>query len=207
MKKKSKPTTKQKPLLLVVFGILLVLVVFFSVWGGISKIKQIYYGYVTRQAYHKEYKNLQSALIGLGLDEKIGAPSFCRVEEIATDGITVSKVLFCSIQTDNYIEITDANKQEVLNAAKQLDELTNKNNGSTQTNIDTTFSKYITDIANGIDYHPDFGATFVRGNYLCAVHINVAYSNPKTPAYSIQFGCNAPRVTQDDLYLLPPDNN
>lgn len=207
--KKSSESKTKKPKLIVLLSLLFIFVVgialFFSN-NGLETIKRIYYGHVTRSAYHKEYENLQLALGGLGLNENRDASSSCEIEEIATDGINVSKVLFCGLQTDNYIEITDANKQKILNSAKQLDELTSKNNGKMQTNIDTTFSKYLTDIANGIDYHPDFGATFVRDNYLCAVHLNVAYSNPTPPAYSIQFGCNSPRVTQDDYYLSPPDS-
>lgn len=209
-KQKSSKTKTLKPTTAILLSLLLLLIVggvIFFIANGPQIVRRIYYGHVTRSAYHNEYKNLQPALEGLGISESKNAASSCEIEEIATDGINVSKVLFCGLQTDNYIEITKGNKQEVLDAAKQLDKLTNKNSGKLQTNIDTTFSKYIADIANGVDYHPDFGATFVRDSYLCAVHFNVAYSNPKTPAYSIQFGCNSPRVTQDDFYMLPPDSD
>lgn len=203
----AKLKRQSKPKALIIVAILLVAIMAFFALGGISKTKRIYYGYVVRQAYHKEYGNLGSALEGLGVNENKDIKSKCEVTEIATDGVNTSEVLFCGLQTDNYVEITESNKQQVLNAAKQLDELTTKNGGKLQTNIAATFSKYLSDIANGVDYNPDFGATFVRGNYLCAVHLNVAYSNPKPPAYSIQFGCNSPRVTQDDNYLSPPDGS
>jgi hypothetical protein len=205
--KKSSNQKTPKPKLLVMFLLLFSLVLGIALFifnNGPGTIKRIYYGSVTRSAYHKEYKNLQPALEGLGLNENKNAKSSCEIEEIATDGINASKVLFCGLQTDNYVEITGMNKQKLLDAAKQLDELTSKNGGKLQTNIDTTFNKYITDITNGVDYNPDFGATFVRDDYLCSIHFNVAYSNPKPPAYSIQFGCNSPRVTQDDFYLSPP---
>lgn len=176
----------------------------FFALGGSEKVRLWHYGRVTKDAYHKEYKNLQPALEELGLAEGKNARSLCKVEDIATDGVTMSRLPFCGLHTDNFVEITKANKQKILSAAKQLDELSSKHNGNLQTNLDTNFSKYIADIANGVDYNPDFGATFVRDNYLCAVHMNVAFSKPNTPAYSIQFGCNAPRVTNDDTYLLPP---
>lgn len=206
---KNKPSKQNIRNSKIVLSLLLLFIVFtaivlFFIKNGIETVKRVYYGNVTRNAYHKEYKNLLPALEGLGLKESKDATSSCKIEGIATDGVNVSNVLFCGIQTDNYVEITEANKQKILEAAGQLDELAASNGGKVQTNIDTTFSKYIVDIANGIDYHPDFGATFVRDNYLCAVHFSVAYSNPKPPAYAIQFGCNSPRITQDDFYLLPP---
>ena len=205
MKKHIQRPLSIKKIILATLAVVVVLVVIFLVLDGIGKIKSAYYGYVTSQAYHKEYKNLQPALEGLGLSEGKDVVVSCSNEETATDRANVRKVLSCGLQTDNYVEITEANKQKILDSAKQLDELANKNGGKVQTNIDITFSKYVADISSGIDYYPDFGATFVRDNYLCEVHFNVAYSNPKTPAYSIQFGCNAPRVNQDDHYLPPLD--
>jgi len=212
MKKNNIKTSKKislKPLLIATLsltGVLTVGIAIFIGNNGFETVKRIYYGHVTRSAYHKEYKNLQIALEDLGINKDKRATSTCEISEIATDGINASRVLFCGIQTDNYVEITDANKPKLLAAAEQLDQLTNQNGGKLQTNIDTTFRKYIADIANGADYQPDFGATFVRDNYLCAVHMNVAYSNPNQPAYLIQFGCNSPRIIKDDIYLVPPIN-
>lgn len=205
MKKPKQKTQNTK--LVVALSLLLLVVVGTLVFFGSNlyqKVAKVYYGHVTRSAYHREYKNLQPALERMALNENKDAASSCKVEAIALDGVNVSDVLFCGLHTDNYVEITEANKHQILSAAAQLDELSGQYGGRVQTNIDTTFGDYVEDIANGVDYNPDFGATFVRDNYLCAVRLNVAYSNPAPPAYSIQFGCNAPRVTDDDSYLLPP---
>ncbi|HSW79285.1 MAG TPA: hypothetical protein VLG47_00740 [Candidatus Saccharimonadales bacterium] len=191
--------------ILLLLAILVVSIFLFFSNGGPASVRRIYYGYVVRNAYHKEFKNLQPAMEGLGLYENKNIKSACKIEDIATDGINVSKHLFCGLQSDNYVVITSANKQTILDAAKQLDSLSAQYGGRMYTNTGPTFSKYFTDTANGVDYNADFGSTFVRGNYLCEVHMNVAFSNPKPPAYSIQFGCNAPRVTKDDVYGLPPD--
>ena len=212
MKNTSSKSSGQKslnPTLIAVLALLSVVVigaVLFVRLDGPHAIRRMQYGHVTRAAYHKEYQNLRPALEGLGLSETADAASSCVDEEIATDGITPENRLFCGLETDNYVVITAANKQQVLSAAKQLDELVAQGGGELQTNIETTFGKYIADIANGVDYYPDFGATFVRDDYLCGVHFNVAYSKPKPPAYSIQFGCNAPRVMADDFYLPPPSS-
>lgn len=204
-KNKTQKTVRSKffVLLALLVPLALVIVLFFNN-KGVENVKRVYYGHVVREAYHKEYAQLSPALEGLGLNEDKGIKSACENEEIATDGINVEEVLFCGLESDNYVEINDSNKAQVLSAAKQLDNLTKQYDGKLQTNIDTTFGKYISDIADGVDYNPDFGATFVRGNYLCQVHMNVAFSKPKTPAYSIKFGCNAPRITAEDNYLAPP---
>ncbi len=201
--KKSRQFTQKKRIMLIGFGILVVIIILAVALGGINKVRQIYYGHITREAYSKEYKNLQSALEHLGLIEDKNIKSTCNIDEVATDGFNTEKVLLCGVNTQSHVVITEPNKEEVKNAAKELDELVAKNNGRLQTNIDTTFSKYVTDISNGIDYHPDFGAVFVRDDYLCAISFNVAYANPSPPAYLVQFGCNSPRVSQDDTYLLP----
>lgn len=188
---------------MVLILILLCVGIFFKV-DGAAKAKRIYYGHVVRQAYHREYKNLATALGGLGLSENKDIKSKCEITEIATDGANVSKVLFCGLQSDSYIEVNAANKQHIVDAARQLDDLAKQYGGRMYTNTGPTFGKYLTDITNGVDYYPDFGVTFVRDNYLCEVHMNVAYAKPKPPAYSIQFGCNSPRLTKNDNYLAPP---
>ena len=209
---KNKPK-KQKPrqraanfklfVLLSVPTILVMGVLQFINYDGLGWIKRVYYGHVVRQAYHKEYASLGSALEALGLNENENIKSTCKIEPIATDGLNVSDVLFCGLQSDNYIEVNSSNKSNIVDAAKQLDELVKKSGGIMSTNATPTFGKYFSDITNDVDYHPGIGATFVRDNFLCEVSVNVAYANPKPPAYSIQFGCNSPRVTQDDIYLFP----
>lgn len=198
---------KTNKLKLLIFSTLLIVVAsvgLFFMLGGTENARRIYYGHVVRQAYHNEYGNLGSALEGLGLSENKSIKSVCEAEEVATDGINASTVLFCALQNEAYVEVTGTNTDSLIKAAEQLDDLTSKYNGVMYENTGPTFSKYISDITNGVDYHPDFGATFVRDNYLCEVHMNIAFSNPKPPAYSIQFGCNSPRITTEDNFLAPP---
>lgn len=196
IKKHSAPQRTVSPRLLALVLVLVLLVVgitqFFS-HDGPDYIRRLYYARIVRQAYHREFKNL-TALKDLGLNEDKNIASTCNTQPVAIDDDAVSNVLSCELQSDAYVEVTASNKPAIVAAAKQLDDLIKTSGGTISTNAAPTFGQYFADITKGIDYYPDINATFVRDNYSCTISVNVAYSNPKPPAYSVRFGCSSPRV-------------
>lgn len=164
-------------------------------------LKRIYYGYKARSTLSSQTEKLSGSLSKLGF-KNADVVSKCTEELIF--GYT-TRQLQCVAERQNYVVIgTDATvKANFIAKAQALDTLLKNNAWTTTSNSASTLGEWFQGITSGKDYSTDIDSVRNSGDTHCSLSFNVAYSNPKPPAFEIRMACSSPvleKVKNDVLF-------
>ncbi len=199
-------TPKSKPKYSWKFWLLLILII--VVIGGciglyVSRgwIKRAYYSYEARTSLGSQTEKLGSALSTLGL-KNANTPPKCIEEPVY--GYATPQ-LQCIAERQNYLVIgtTAVSKANFTTKARELDSLLKSNGWITTSNSATTLGEWFGDVTAGKDYSTDIDSVRNNGNTHCSLVFNVAYSNPKPPAFEIRMSCSSPvleKIKNDAIF-------
>jgi hypothetical protein len=161
-----------------------------GIYASRNWIKHVYYGYEARATLNSQTEKLSSSLSTLGLK---GASVTSKCTEESVFGYTTPQ-LQCIAGRQNYVVIgTDAtSKANFADKAQEMDALLKSNGWVTTSNSASTLGEWFQGITTGKDYSTDIDSVRNSGNTHCSLVFNVAYSNPKPPAFVVRMSCSVP---------------
>lgn len=176
---------------LLVLAVIIGLALFLP-WGWFgNSAKQAYYGYEAKTAFSDELRALKDPLDTLGFKDITGQPSKCSAYQIY--GYSTTQ-LQCVSKHQNYVVIgsDEASKSLFRSKANALDQLLVSDKWTTTSNSAPTLGKWFEAVSSGKDWYTDINSVKNSGDKHCSLSFNVAYSNPKPPAFVIKMSCSSP---------------
>jgi hypothetical protein len=176
--------------LLTIMGFVILLALGLGLYSRRAWVERVYYGYKARTSYQAEAKKLNSPSGVLGLSNK-SLPSKCLYESTYD---YVSPQLQCVVEFQNYVVIGDNAQSQAaaVGAAKTLDAVLKKDGWTTTSNSAASLSEWFQGITSGKDYSTDIDSVMNSKSTHCSLVYNVAYSNPKPPAFEVRMACASP---------------
>jgi hypothetical protein len=155
--------------------------------------KRLYYGYEAKTAFGDELRTLKDPLDKLGFKGVTEGSSKCSTYPVY--GYDTSQ-LQCIAGNQNYVVIgsDEASKSLFKAKAKALDQLLANDKWTTTNNSAPNLTKWFEDISSGKDWYTDINSTKNSGDKHCSLAFNVAYSNPKPPAFVLKMSCSSPAL-------------